>query len=101
STSQLRLSAVSTAARITAFNPGASPPPVEIARRIASFGEQFENLSGFRVAIQLRFLENRGPVANDLETTLARRYELDVGVGILLADLGRQTDGSGLVVSNR
>ena len=37
STSQPRLMADSTAARMTAFNPGASPPPVEIAIRMSEY----------------------------------------------------------------
>ena len=39
-TSQFRLSAVSTTARITALSPGASPPPVEMPSRMPSLRKQ-------------------------------------------------------------
>ena len=47
----------------------------------------------------LGLLEDRRAVTMNLEATTARRNHLDVGIGILAADLCRQTDGTGLVVS--
>src|SRR5919112_715022 len=70
-----RLRAESTALRMTALSPGASPPPVEIAMRTRSselFVEQGEYLARARVAAELRLLEDRGAVAAHLEPPAAR-----------------------------
>src|SRR4051812_9404422 len=100
-TSQPRLIADSAAARMTAFSPGASPPPVEIAMRIRrSALQERDDLAWLRVAAQLRFLEDRRPVTSDLEAASARRLHRDVHIRKFLLQLGRQTDGPWLVASN-
>jgi hypothetical protein len=48
-TSHPRLIADKTAARMTAFNPGASPPPVEIAIRLTSTAEVGIDYSFYRL----------------------------------------------------
>src|SRR6185503_17147735 len=101
STSQLRLSAVSTAARMTAFSPGASPPPVDSASRIRSAGEQPKDFAGTRVPIELGLLEDGLSVPDHLEPALAGRDQLNVRVGKRASNFRRQTDGSRLVVSKR
>jgi hypothetical protein len=63
--------------------------------------EELQDLAGLGVPVQLRFPEDVGAVPRHLEATAARRNQLDVGVRMLLADLGRQTDGPWLVVSKR
>ena len=115
STSQPRLHAARTAARITAFNPGASPPPVVIAmrmelgfgrarvpaaRRSAARGDQREHFGGLHVPSGLRFLVDRRAVHHDLEPPALRRDEFDHGLGILLADRRRHTGGAGFIASD-
>jgi hypothetical protein len=53
------------------------------------------------VTSDLRLLEHRFAVGEDLEPTAARRNELDLRVREPLLDLGRQPDGPWLVVSER
>jgi len=52
------------------------------------------------VATELRLLEDGNAVADDLEPTAARGEELHLRAGNLLTQLGRQTGGPWLVVSN-
>jgi hypothetical protein len=52
------------------------------------------------MAMQLGFLEQGDSVLRDLESTARAGYQGDLGIGELLADLGRQTGGPGLVASN-
>src|SRR5688572_32547670 len=106
STSQPRLTADRTAARMTALSPGASPPPVEMAmrmeRRLQGLrGQQMENLAGLGVASKPRLLKDGLSVARHFEPPAARRYQLDLCRGKLLTNRGRQTDGPGFVVSYR
>jgi hypothetical protein len=63
--------------------------------------EQAKYFTGPSVAVELRFLEDRGAVAMHLETSAFRRNERDLGLGKLGANLGRQTDGPWFVVSKR
>jgi len=49
---------------------------------------------------KLRFLEDRRTVHGHLEPPAAARLQRDVGVGVLLTNRGRQTDGPGFIVSN-
>src|SRR5688572_30002881 len=105
-TSQPRLTADRTAARMTALSPGASPPPVEMAmrmeRRLQGLrGQQMENLAGLGVTSQLGLLKDGLAVVHDFEPPTARRYHLDLCGGKLLTNRGRQTDGPGFVVSYR
>src|SRR5262245_1385771 len=97
STSQLRLWADSTAARITAFSPGAALPPSESPTRSRSWLEQLQAHPWPRVPVEPGLLEDRLAIADDLEASLPRRDESDLRVGILCANLGRQTDGPWLV----
>jgi hypothetical protein len=63
-------------------------------------GNEFDDLMGFGVAPQLRFLVHRRTVHGDLETPAARGDELHLRGRELLLDLGRQTGGAWFVVSN-
>src|SRR6059036_3254567 len=82
--SQPRWIAASTAPRITAFSPGASPPPVEIAILNAPAAPSAESGAALpRVQRAARGLD-----------------QLDVRVRVGLADFGRQTGGPRLVVSD-
>src|SRR5688500_8911035 len=104
STSQPRLTADRTAARMTALSPGASPPPVEMAmrmeRRLQGLrGQQVENLAGLGVTSKLGLLKDGLSVVHDFEPPTARRDQLDLCRGKLLTNRGRQTDGPGFVVS--
>src|SRR5687767_4356045 len=83
STSQLRLTAESTAERITALSPGASPPPVEMPRRMPSFREQLEDLPRARVTLEPGLLEDHASIASHLESPATGRNQLHVGIGIL------------------
>jgi hypothetical protein len=67
----------------------------------ASIAKQPYDFSRLRVALQLRLLEHRLPIAHDLEAAAARRNQLDLRLGKLVSNLGRQTDGPRFVVSNR
>jgi hypothetical protein len=63
--------------------------------------QQFQDFAGAGVAIELGLLEDRRAVAENLEATAARWHERDGGLGMLAANLGRQTDGPWFVVSER
>jgi hypothetical protein len=63
--------------------------------------EQPNHLAGRGVPFDLRFLEHRHPVGNDLEPPAARRHELDLRIREPLTNLGRQPDGPRLVASHR
>src|SRR5690349_11561244 len=52
-----------------------------------------------RMAPELRFLEHRHTVAANFEASAPRRNHLDVHLRKPRTQLGRQTDGPGLVVS--
>ena len=59
---------------MTAFRPGASPPPVEIAMRTLSalgVAQQPHYLAGRRVPAKLRFLEDRLSVLLHLKPSTA------------------------------
>jgi hypothetical protein len=62
--------------------------------------QQFHDLPRLRMSLGLGFLEHRISVAVHLEASAARRNHLDLGVRELAANLGRQTDGPWLVVSD-
>src|SRR5689334_24637675 len=116
-----RAIAESVAARITALRPGASPPPVEIARRIRMFGgregcarrglrprrvlqlglDQAEDLAGLRVTPELLLREEERVVEAHLEDAATGRDHPHLGVGPPLPQRGRQTDGPWFVVSDR
>lgn len=65
------------------------------------FFKQSENLASLYVALFLRFSEHRDSVAQNLESSAARRHEIDCRVRVFLRELSRQTGGSGIVVSDR
>jgi hypothetical protein len=48
----------------------------------------------------LRLLVDRLAIAKDLEPPSSRRDQLDLRIRITLPNLGRQTGGPGLIVSN-
>ncbi len=86
---------------MTAFSPGASPPPVEIAIRMsARAGDQLQNLPRLRVAPEGLLGVDQFTVHGDFEDAAGRRDQPDVGIGNDCLQLGRQTGGSGLVVSD-
>ena len=66
----------------------------------APLGDRPKDLTRLRVAPQLLLGEDDGVVHRHLEHTSRRLDECDVGVRVSLADLGRQTGGPWLVVSN-
>jgi hypothetical protein len=49
----------------------------------------------------LRLLIHRNAVPEHFEPTARAALQLDVGIGIFLPELGRQTDGPGLIASHR
>lgn len=61
--------------------------------------DQPHDLAGFRMAMELRFLENRHPVYYNLKAPTPRRDQIDVRGGPLISELSRQTGGSRLIVS--
>jgi hypothetical protein len=63
--------------------------------------EQGEDLTRARMASEERLLEHWNAVLLDLEAAAGRRDEGDVGARKGAPDLGRQTDGSRLVISDR
>jgi len=63
--------------------------------------EQLDDLARPRVSPELRLLEHGPVVAHHFESAAARRDQLDGRLGEVLLDLGRQTGGSWLVVSDR
>ena len=102
----------STAARITALSPGASPPPVEIPIRVSGVlakdrrsaaltPQQANDLARCCVSAKLRLLENRAAVSAHLEATTSRLNQFHSNVRERLTNLGRQTGGPRLVASNR
>ena len=62
--------------------------------------QQFHDLPRLRMSLRLGFLEDRGAVAVHFKAPAPRRNHLDLGVRERAADLGRQTDGPWLVVSD-
>jgi hypothetical protein len=84
---------------------GPSPSPsfsaFPASLSLAASGEQSQHLAGLSVSSCLRFLEDRSAVLEHFKPATLRRDELHIGVGILLPDLGRQTDGPRFVVSDR
>src|SRR5437016_5186869 len=102
STSQPRLIDARTTVRMTAFSPGASPPPVESAMRMTQLLlEQLQYLAWPRMPIQLRLFEDRSTIPRHFEASLPGRNHLYLRTGIRRANFGRQTDGPRLVVSKR
>jgi hypothetical protein len=67
---------------------------------ISAFREQINDLPRLRMSLRLGFLEDRSAVTVHLEAPAARRQHLDLGVRERAANLGRQTDGPWLVVSD-
>jgi hypothetical protein len=63
--------------------------------------EQAQYFTGPSVAVELRFLEDRGAIAMHLKAPAFRRNERDLGLGKLGANLGRQTGSPWFVVSKR
>jgi hypothetical protein len=51
------------------------------------------------VTLEFGLLEDRNAILENLEPPAGARLELEVGVGKVLPELGRQTGGPGLVVS--
>src|SRR5215210_7290279 len=87
--------AESTTARITAFRPGASPPPVEMAIRMsAGTGDQRQDLPGLGVAPKGLLGKDQRAVHRDFEGTTGRRDQPDLGIGDGLLQLSRQTGSS-------
>lgn len=104
---QPRFRAPRTAARITAFKPGASPPPVEMATRMsnrplsaADTLHELQNLTLVGVPAQLLLGKHEPAVDRNLEQSPGCLDQAHLGIWILLANLGRQTGGPGLVVSD-
>lgn len=62
--------------------------------------QESENFARIRVTPDLRLLEDRGAVTRNLEATLAGRDHLEACIGKVLSELGRQTGGPRLVVSD-
>jgi len=85
---------------MTAFRPGASPPPVEMAMRMSPLREQLHDLARLRMAPLGLLREHQVSVGRHFEDAAGRWDEPDVSVGKLVFQLGRQTGGSGLVVSD-
>src|SRR5215207_5723716 len=86
---------------MTAFSPGASPPPVEIAMRISARArDQLQNLSRLWMAPERLLREDQVSIHGNLEDTAGRRDQADVGFRHLFLQLSRQTGGSRLVVSD-
>ena len=93
--------AESTTARMTAFSPGASPPPVEMAMRMSARApDQLHDLSRLGVAPEGLLREHQLAVHRHLEDAAGGGHQPDLGVGKRLLQLSRQTGGSGLVVSD-
>lgn len=65
-----------------------------------AFAKKPEHLARLCVAAKLRFLEYRHPVHGHLKTTASGRFQAHLGLGKVLANRGRQTDGPRFVVSN-
>ena len=92
-------------ARITALRPGASPPPVEIAiltpvlLSLPGCPNQLHHLARLGVSLYLPFREDGRAVDTHLEHAPAALEQGDGGTELPL-ELGRQTGGAGLVVSN-
>src|SRR5690606_14044109 len=114
-TSQPRWTAERTAARMTAFRPGASPPPVlsamrRIGRCMTSLpesgtgaarrsAERVADLLPGRVAAGALLGVDQAAVAADLEHAAGGLDELDRRVRELLLDAGFQTGSARTVVS--
>ncbi len=69
--------------------------------RALRLSEQTDDLTRLGVTTRLRLLVDRHSVAEHLEPAAARPDQSNLGVRVLLADLGRQTGGAWLVVSDR
>ena len=63
--------------------------------------QQPDDLARVGMAVQLRLLEDRNTVTDDLEASASRRDQLDLGVGPPLFQLRRQPGSAWLVVSKR
>ena len=102
STCHPRSIAVSTAARMTALSPGASPPPVEMRdpHRGPGLVDEAQHFTRLRVAAELRLLEDRHAVEHDLEPAASGWTHGDLGAGMAFTNGSRQTDGTRFVVSN-
>lgn len=80
---------------------GPLPILVRRASTRCSILEKLHDLARVGVAPDLRFLEYRNAVGDDLESAAARLDQIDLRVGEAVANLGRQTDGPGFVASHR
>src|SRR5437660_12923924 len=97
-----RCTAESTAPRMTALSPGASPPPVEMAIFTSTQGllDQPQDLARLRMAAE-RLLGNHPALVDfDFEHPARGLDQLHLGVGVGFANLGRQTGGPRFVVSD-
>src|SRR5687767_12428670 len=81
---------------MTAFSPGASPPPVDIAMRIY----EADDLARLRVPAQGRLRKQRRAVDGHFEHAARGADHFDLDTGECLLQLSRQTGGSELVVSD-
>ena len=68
--------------------------------RCPSALEEFKNLPRPRMSLRLGLLEERTAVTVHLESPATRGDELTLGVWVLGANLGRQTDGPWFVISD-
>jgi hypothetical protein len=64
-------------------------------------GDQLGDFTRPRVAAGFRFFEDRSTIHQDLESSAARRNQLEFGGRVEISELSRQTGSSRLVVSNR
>ena len=88
---------------MTAFRPGASPPPVEIAMRMSASQvpiDQADDLPLVGVPTDLELREHELPVDRNLERPAGRFDQPHGCFGIPAFNLGRQTGGPWLVVSD-
>jgi hypothetical protein len=80
--------------------PSSGPSRSSTRRRRRLLLHQPQHFAGLRMASQGLLREDATPVDLHLEHAARRLNQLHVSVGVGLADLGRQTGGPGLVVSD-
>ena len=83
--------------RSTGQGSGLYPPEDTI---VSTTTNQLDDFSGLGVAFQLLLGEEQSTVHHHFEHAPRRLQQLDVGVWESATQLGRQTGGPGLVVSN-
>jgi hypothetical protein len=69
--------------------------------RGSRLSQELDDLARPGVSTRFRLLEHRRAIAMDLESSAARRQQLNVRIRPLGVKLGRQTDGPWFVVSKR